>query len=282
MFGIICNDAVEFVGHSLFNNFRLALYNYFGKENFKDIKNPEDIINMSHLFIVDEHFSPHTTIWKNPILLKIINQQNTRVLIFNFEKIFNSAFPWNIEHQNALMQFKNYFQFVSDAQDAEILKVPIINKQYLSKSTIFNINKNIIKKDKVLFLGQSDGAQYANRRNVLEAFKLRNIEVDIVRSDRKLAYIEFLNKLNEYKFILNPLGTGLFINLRHFEALYCDSIPIQQITNDMISWNKEILENCISFITLEDMKEKMDNFKISETKTYLEDYFQSFNLNQYL
>ena len=41
-FGIICNDGIDTVGHSLFLNFRKALINHL-KVIFKDVKNHNDL-----------------------------------------------------------------------------------------------------------------------------------------------------------------------------------------------------------------------------------------------
>ena len=62
--GLICQDDINTVGHSLFNNFRKALINYF-PFNFKNILNSKDLEGVIILFSVDEHYIPHVPIWKN-------------------------------------------------------------------------------------------------------------------------------------------------------------------------------------------------------------------------
>jgi hypothetical protein len=282
MFGLLCHDDLDVVGHSLFNNFRLALYNHFGRQNFIDILDSDDLNHVSHFFIVDEHFTSHASFWKSEKVQKIVNGRNIRVIVFNFERIFDSYFPWNVDHQKTLGQFRNYYQFVSDVDDAKILNKSVINKQFLSRSTVFPVEPKKQKIDKVLFIGQLQGNQYENRRNVIDEFLKRGISLDVVASDRKLSYADFLGKVNDYKYILNPLGTGKFINLRHFEALYLGTIPIQQISADMVKMNQDICDRCITFMGYNGITEKINNFKYSSQPYYLEDYFKHIELDKYL
>jgi hypothetical protein len=281
-YGLICNDSIELVGHSLFNNFRLALYNLLEESNFIDIKSLNDLENITHLFIIDEHFAPNVNIWKNINFQSYINNKNIRVIVFNFEKIFNSSFPWNVDHQLNIQKFNNFFQLVSDVEDSKILKTNILNKQYLSKNTKFNILPKQDKIDKILFIGQLDGIQYKNRQDILNYLINNGLNIDIVKTNRKLSYFDFLCKINEYKYILNPLGTGKFINLRHFEALYFNTIPIQQVDEQMIPVNLNILNNCIYFTNLENFKNKISDFIFNNNKYFLEDYFKDINFLNYL
>jgi len=280
MLGLICNDKVEQVGHLLFNNFRLALYNYFGIDNFKDVNSVNDIKDVTHLFIVDEHFVPNVNIWKNDEFINTANNTNIIVIVFNFEKVYNSHFPWNVEHQDKLEQFINLYQIVSDTNDATMLNKPYVNRQRLSKSTKLSIpiiNWND-KYDKVLFIGQLGGAPYTNRENIIKAVinKNTNFEFEIVKSNRQYSYSDFLIKLNEYKYILNPLGTGSFINLRFYEAAYFNCKIIQQLTPDIIKWCPEIYNRCIP-ITNDDLQIDTSHSIIADN-IYLEDWFTEIEL----
>ena len=94
-------------------------------------------------------------------------------------------------------------------------------------------------------------------------------------TDRKFTYKEYLTKLASYKFILNPLGTGDFLNLRFYEALKVGSIPIQQITSDMQSMYRE-LDFCHTFIDADDLY--IPKIESKQLDYYLEDYFEEINL----
>jgi hypothetical protein len=278
MYGLLCVDDISVVGHSLFNNFRLALYNFFDKNNIKDVNNVTDLHNVTHLIIVDEHHIPCVDIWKNDIFINELNARNIKTVVFNFEKIFSSSFPWNADHQRKLETIRNLVQFVSDIDDATILNQPTINKQYLSRDTCLGVSE-IKKIDRILFIGQLN-EYYPTRRQLLDSASRSGLPVDIIITDRKLSYNEFLLKLNQYKFILNPLGTGKFLNLRFYEALKLSCIPIQQITPEMVSWYPELTQS-INFIDFSEITEDTLSRQVTRDEFYLEDYFSMIDLNQY-
>lgn len=280
MLGIICNDKI--VDISLFNNFRLALQNYFKNDSFKDVKTVEDLTEIDTLFIVDEHFGPNVEIWKNDNFINYLNEKNIRTVVFNFEKIFSSKFPWNVDHQNKIETIKNLYQVVSDVDDAKRMGKDFINKQLLSKDSKIKQHFKGKKKDRVLFLGQNDkiynpSYAYSRRFQLIEEIERKHNLIDIHITDRKLTYSEFLDKLSEYKFILNPLGTGDFLNVRFYEALEVGSIPLQQITESMKNKYKE-LDFSHTFFNASDFKIPEINFKKMEY--YLEDYFEEIKLKE--
>jgi len=276
MIGIISLDNISDVGHSLFNNFRLAIKNYL-QQPLIDVSSVIDLININTLIIIDEHYIPHKQIWQNDFFINTINEKNIKVIIFNFEKIYNSQFPWNIEIQNFVERIKNRVQYVSDIRDADILKVSYVNKQFLSKSThLADVVKD--KSDDILFIGQIN-EYYPTRNAVLHELQAVNNKVKIIKTDRKYSYTEFIDILNQAKFILNPLGTGEFINLRFYEALSLGCIVVQQYTDEMEKWYPELNQtNVLKFKTVDDFA----NINFYETapckELFLEDYFKEINL----
>ena len=275
--GIICNDDINIVGHSLFLNFRMALKNIV-KCEFTDIKNTTDLANIQTLIIVDEHYDPNVKIWKHQEFINELNTKNIKTIVFNFERIHSTSFPWNIDHQRFLEQIKNLVQFVSDVDDAKKMGKMVINKQYLSKDTVLEIDK-VEKIDKVVFIGQVNN-YYPTRRKVIDE-ATKKLNIDVIVTDRKLTYVEFLTKLNAYKYVFNPLGTGKFINLRFYEALKLGCIPIQEIREDMLNWYPELAE-CISFSSVDQISlDQLSNFQIDINNYYLEDYFNDIKLLEY-
>lgn len=275
MYGLICNDSIELVGHSLFLNFRYALYNLLDKKNFKDIYDTNDLNDVTHLFIVDEHFAPNVNIWKKQEIIDKANNSDIKVIVFNFEKIFNSAFPWNIDHQNYLQQFHNLTQLLSDIEDINILKTSFINKQLLSKDNIYIQRSNLTKiTDRVLFIGQIEGECYNRRRSTIHTVS-QYLQLDIVNTQRRLSYSEFLDTLSKYKFVLNPLGAGEFLNLRYYEIIKLGGIPIQQIVPNMKNHYTELNnEYSINFFDPKELKDlDIQNFTQNTQELFLEDYF---------
>ena len=82
--------------------------------------------------------------------------------------------------------------------------------------------------------------------------------------------------------MLNPLGTGKFINLRFYEALKLGCIPIQQVTSDMINWYGE-LTKCVYFTDTDNLSpDYINQFECIEMDYYLEDHFESINLKSFI
>lgn len=281
MFGLLCTDSLNIVGHSMFINYRLALYNLFNKENFKEVRSSSDLEEITHLFIVDEHFRYNLEIWGDEQFIKILNDKNIKVIIFNSEKIYIDAFPWNIKIQNMVGVIKNHVQFVCDIDEAKMFGTRVINKFFLSKSLIFNIPKEE-KEEKILFIGQMEGPQYEKRRELLESIKNIGLEIDIYNSQRKLQYIDILKLYNKYKYVLCPIGTGKWFSYRHYEVTRLGSIPIQQVTSDMIEWFYELQDTSIFFQDVKVIKNKINNFNVIDKEITLEDYFKIIKLEEYL
>ena len=276
MTGILCQDDINVVGHSLFKNYKLALSNYF-QSVLQPINSIEDLNNLDLLIIVDEHYTPHKQVWQNDEFINAINKLNIKVLIFNFEKIFNSQFPWNISIQHYVEKINRRLQIVSDVKDAKILNTSFINKQFLSRNTILEepIDNKI---DEILFVGQIN-EYYPTRREVLNGIQQINSKVRVIQSDRRYNYNEYLNLINQSKYILNPLGTGEFINLRFYEALNLGCTVIQQYTDEMEKWYPELNKySVLKFKTVDDFKNLNFNTVTTYEKKFLEDYFMEINL----
>ena len=275
MFGLICNDDIPLVSHCLFLNFRSALYNLLGKEKFKEVRAAQDIDGITHLFIVDEHFGPNVDVWRNDDLINAVNERNIRVIIFNFENIFLSLFPWNITHQRNVERFNNRVQILTDMDDINHIGSPFVNKQLLSKDTYVKTRDIKKRTDKILFAGQMNGDVYSSRRQVIDSVS-KVLELDVRCTDRRLTYDEFLDLISEYKYVLNPLGTGAFLNLRYYEIIKLGSIPIQQITQQMKKVYSELNENySINFETADDLRSiNKTDFIQKQDDLFLEDYLK--------
>ena len=102
MIGIVCTDDISIVGHNLFNNFRKAITSIFS--NIKDVRSCNDLAGIETLIIIDEHFYPNVEVWKKEDFLNVLNSNNIKTLIINFESIFNSPFNLAIDHQNFLQR----------------------------------------------------------------------------------------------------------------------------------------------------------------------------------
>ena len=280
--GIICFDNRK-VFISLMNNYRLALESYFGVKNLKNIQSIRDLENLDYIFIIDDHMTRE--IWMKRQFMDYVNNKKINVIVFNFEKIFNSQFKNNINFQMELEKFNNLYQFVSDIDDAEIMGKKLISKQLLSKHTKIKIDYKKNKLNRILFLGKNKqrlfnfkiiNPHYEARYRTLKCFKKNHKNFDML-INKNFSYSEYLNKLVNYKYILNPLGTGNFINIRFYEALELGCIPVQQITENMLNRYEE-LDYCLKFFSANGYK--VSNFKFKKLNYYLEDYFDDINLKK--
>jgi hypothetical protein len=279
MIGIVCTDDISIVGHNLFSNFRKAIISIFS--NIKDIRCSNDLADIETLIIIDEHFHHNVEIWKREEFLNVLNENNIKTLIINFESIFNSPFSLAIDHQNFIQRINRKYQLVADVRDAKILGNNIVTKQHLSKNTdIFQVSA---KKNAGIFLGQIND-YYPTRHSIVEEFKSINIIEPCVHvTDRKLTYTEFLSTLGSYKYVFNPLGIGQFINLRFYEALNLGCIVLQQYTNEMDNFYKELNHpSVIKFRTIEELVKKLEDQTVEYTPytETLEDYFNEINLKE--
>jgi len=281
MFGLLCTDNLNIVGHSMFINYRLALYNLFNRKNFKDVSSENDLEGITHLFIIDEHFRYNLDVWGKENFIKVLNDRNIRVIIFNSEKIYIKAFPWNVEIQEKVKSIKNYIQFVCDIDEARLFGMKYINKFFISKSLVFDVPK-VEKINRILFIGQIEGEQYRDRRALLEDIKGVGLQVDISNSQRKLPYKRILELYNNYKYVLCPIGTGKWFSYRHYEVTRLGSIPIQQVTEDMVEWFNELQDTSIFFMNVNDIESKISNLKSCGKEIILEDYFNTLRLREYL
>jgi hypothetical protein len=276
--GLLCVPEIEAVGHSLFNNYYKAFKNYFAAD-FVFVKSANDLNNICALIIVDEHYNANVAVWKNQEFINKLNEKNICTIVFNFEKIYNSSYAWNVDHQNTLLRINNLHQFISDIDDAAMHNRPYVNRQFLSKSTVLVPPVNN-KKEEILFIGQIH-PDYPTRGNVLRGLQEAGHNVKVIKSDRKYPYVEYLNILNEHKYILNPLGTGRFLNLRFYEALELGCTVIQQYTDDMLKWYPELSRtDVLKFKDVSDFV-NLNFISTPDKNTYLEDYFNEIDLKSF-
>ena len=277
---ILWTHKTENFDFSLYKNYKEALINY-SKKDFTLIDDIKDAGNVKNLVIIDEHFEPHRSQITDRKNIRMLNSMKTNVIIFNTEKIYSSHWKHNLTTQKKIKKIKFLTQILSDIDDISIQGSPFINKQLLTKNFQF---KNV-KKDKInvaLFYGQTKGSAYDSRRKVLDKIgKHLNVPVEIVDSNRSMKYEEYLNLISKYKFVINPLGAGFFLNIRFYETLFLNSIPIQQIIPEMENYYEELKINLsINFQKVQDLS----NFDLNEIyfkkfNSYLEDYFHENRLD---
>jgi len=279
---ILWTEKTEELNFSFFENYLNALTAYLNTNLIK-VNSIEQLSSIKILFVIDEHFRSHKEFLTSLETIKILNTNKTKVVIFNTEKIFNSHWNHNIDIYQSVLKINNLIYLLSDALDIKKIGTPLVNKQYLSKSTSIKNHISLNqKKNEILFFGQLDGSAYNNRRQILNKFlKLSPIPIEIKKSNRLLEYSEYLNLISSYKYILNPLGAGEFLNLRFFETLEVNSIPVQEYSKNMLEFNQELSKNVsINFQSIRNINlNKFEDVKSKSFSYYLEDYFHDNNFS---
>jgi hypothetical protein len=270
---------------TFFTNIISGLKNTFNDSDFFHIESLQQLISsdISCLFILHEHHNAE--IWADPNFINHLNSKNIRVIAFNYEKIFNSHFPWNEDIQNKFNTIHNKYQFIADIDDLHILKDATPCKQFISRDT--KLQEPIPweeKADKLLFLGCIYGEQYQNRSCIIEDIKKINlpIEFEAIVTNNTLSYNEFINKINSVKYILNPFGTGTFVNIRHYEARHLNTVVIQQVTDKLLHYYPELLHTCRTFKTVNEIPNLLNTPFTPSKEIFLEDYYQEINLKSFI
>lgn len=252
--GIICD--LSFNKHIGFKNYYYALKNIF--PNIKIINSFHDLQNIDTIFIGNEHFLYHKNIWNNHLFQKYCNSYDIKVIVFSTEKIYNSFFEHNEELQKSLENFDHLYQFVIDTDDSKRMNKDIFHS-FISKD-FYNIEKYDEKINKCAFMGSMKSYSYDERTKIINEIE-KNIE--IVFPKYCDTWQEYLKELSKYRFILCPLGNGKKLDLKFYETLLVNSIPIQQITEDMLEYYslEASFDDCIFFNHTEEISEKIKNCK---------------------
>lgn len=267
--GIICDTSYN--KHIGFINYYHALTNCFG--TIKIVHNISDLSNIKYLFIGNEHYSNHKNIWCNDEFIERCNSLEIKTIIFSAEKIFNSYFDHNILIQKQLEKFKFLYQYPCDIEDSKILNRPLLSS-CLSKH-YNHLSKSLSKQKDIIFIGNTECYSYVNRTNCLNVLlKLLPIKI-ISKID---SWLDYFTTISKHQFILCPLGNAKCFNLRFYESLTANSIPVQQITEEMLSHYKieSKFDDCIFFIEPEECVDKIKNFMHngSYNNMWLEDHIK--------
>ena len=270
--GIICALSESHFPSS----FYYSLKNIF--ESVKIVNMKQDLVGLDYLFIGADHYAPHIGIWRNIDFINTANNLGLKVCVFSTEKIFNDFFPWNWEIQKDLERFNNLYQRVLDVDDAILLNKKIarclisVNYKYLIKE--------YQKKDEICFIGSTYLPQYQKRKELLDSLQ-KKLKIDFYEPSPNRSWIEYLNLLGSYRFVLNLPSTNFngFCG-RFYETLIVKSIPLQHVYKNTLSLHPyESNRNDIVFYENEeeliDKIEKIDIIQ-SDYPVWMEDEIINF------
>jgi len=252
---------------------------YYHVHQFSDLEENK----IECLFILNDHHQHD--VFGTDQFINYLNDKNIRTIIFNYELINSPYFPWNLDIQRSVERIKNCYQLVADINDGLRLNKSLTTKQYLSKDTNLGVEPIPFeeKEDKITFIGNIYDQQYQSRGRLLQYILGMGIgmPVEVIKSGYKLPFSEYITKLNTSKYILNPFGTGTFINVRHYEALELKCRPIQQITRENLGFIKyypEIANKGLTFDSPDEIRDLLQKEYVPEDTIYLEDWLRNIEL----
>lgn len=267
--GIICD--LNFSKSICMTNYYHAINNIF--KNVKLVNCAEDLNNIEVLFIGNEHFQPHRSIWENDIFINECNKKKIKICIYTAENIYNDVYPNNPVMQKKLESFNNLYQRVIDPNDAIIL-----NKK-IARCLCSKYYKNIInipdkKLNKCIFIGN----MYNHRRILIDELQ-KKIDIDIIGSVN--SWIDYISILSQYKYVLSPNShTANCFHLKFYEALLVDSIPIHQIYDNTLDYYpiEAKYKDALYFKSGDEIPNLIENCKLEKSfnKPWLEDELTEF------
>lgn len=295
MIFVLYDDNKILSAHILFSSYFYSLQNIYGKDNVKKFTDINEVKENDKIAVIDDHYYDNAVIYMNPSFVSYCNNNNIRLVFFTTERM-SSPF-W--DHTNTINKqrlFNNVTHYYGDANDIKLFGSTFIVKQqysktfeYLKENTTLDFDK---KQDKIVFIGQVDWILnksvpwYARRKTILQyLINQNNMTIDIIQSDKNRTPEEYLKFLSAYKYVINPLGVGDFINIRFYDSLLVNSIPIQQYTDNMKLYYSELSTNKgLYFRTIPELQNIIENIhncnKPICNDIWLEDHMrEGLNLN---
>lgn len=273
--GIICDLNHQF--NIAISNYYVSLRNIFS--DVRLVRGIEDLDSIQILFIGNEHFPPHKSIWNNQNFIERVNHLGIEVIVWAGEQIYNPNYPQNLEIQRSIESFQNLRQVLIDVNDSKILHKPVIGTPFSKEFQ--SLKKNCKKKNRMIFIGSLALPWYQKRVDIISELK-KFIDFDVYENKFR-TYKEYIELLSEYRFVLNPHSMNLNgLTGRFYESLLVNSVPVQQIYDDTLDYytTESNYQDVIYFQEPEELIERIDNFEFDESfscpnfEEVLTDYFK--------
>ena len=267
--GIICdlnNDR-----HPLFKNYYYAVCNLY--DTVRLVNCVKDLEGLSLLFIGDDHYVPHKTVWQSEGFISYCNDNSVKVVVITDEKILDSFFPWNETMLYRLNEFKYLYHYAADIDDCRRLGLKLCRIS-LSRTIVNNIRADWTnKKDRMVFFGNVNHVSYQERSGVLTELK-KLMDFDVIFS-ADYTWEQYIETLAQYRFVFSPVGNHNGFCMRFYEILAVHSIPVQQVRQDTFEYYKEesLFDDCIYFQDVREIPQKIRDcaFLRSHSELWLED-----------
>jgi hypothetical protein len=260
--GIVCD--LTYHRSIALSTYYHALKNLYG--DLLLIQKPTDLNEVKVVFICNEHFIPHRSIWLQPWFLDICNRNKIKVIVISGETLKNNI-------QSYVEQFNDLHQYVWDVNDCIIMERKRINYgvSWHYKNIVDRTKK---KNNKCVFIGQMP-PHYKLRIALIEKIH-KYIDIDVITTGVGDNWEDYMNVLSQYRFVLSPIsGASNGIPLRFYESLLAGCIPIQQVMENTLSFYKHEanLVDAIYFQDVEELPDKLQScfLERATSELWLED-----------
>lgn len=259
---------------------KYVFYNYFPliSDHIADLRNSHVIAHHNFApFIIDNIKHGDTVFVKTDLLPEFFNSI--------FPKIKNKFFLINgssdNEIDNKYLNFVNddkiikWFGFNITIEHDKIFKIPIgfeenelLGGNQILLDKLFSIQMEFKDKTNKLLI-TNFGNTHSSRTNLNKLFNTNNDF--IVHYKERLPFEQFMQKINQYKFVLSPRGNGVDTH-RFWEILLMGSVPVVETSGLDSLYNKF---PCI-------IVESFDKINADLLNSYIHDNEKQKNIEQYL
>jgi hypothetical protein len=277
--GLICD--LLFTKHMQFRNYYYALSWIYG--SVKLVKSREDLPGLDILFVGDYFYGYHWSIvtdfniHQKPLpyiggedFVKRLDELDITLVLLCTEKLLGDThYTHAVPTYNILKKCKKFYHYAYDVDDVRLLGNKL-HRFAMSWHYMNWIRKDIVKKDRIIFIG----CMYKWRKEVIDFVKDR-FPLDVFQSTIT-SWEEYMELIAGYRFVLSPLGNANGLVTKFYEILLVHSIPIQQVKSDTLQYYdiEAGFKDCIYFESLDELPNKITQCTLqrSESEIWLENY----------
>lgn len=221
-------------------------------------------------------------LWDTHEKLDYWKKYTGKLAVWCFEKILSNVPEWRDKSLASLKQVYEFaaIVFSSDESDCRLLSLPWLPQW---PSNLFYINSHIQPtKSSICFMGQSGTVGYERRIDLLNKIHNSSVlstKVNMLSSDRKYSWMEYVALMLSYKYILAPFGNIDAFNTRTYEVLTSGRFLLQQV-NDSMRWHVNSIKhfpNVRFFSTIDELEEIVNQLDLIDLQ--IDDSHKQFNEN---
>lgn len=226
-------------------------YKWIFKYDWRDI---ETVVFLGHDFL--------WFLWDKERKIKHWKQLPVLKIVWCFEKVQCVVPEWrkiSLKWYENVGEFADHV-FVADEEDYRTLDGVKFLPQWASPRFKNDMSFDE-KRDQVVFSGQFGTVGYERRTELIQKIKADHdlgLHFVVSNNKRSLSWNDYILNLQQYKYVLNPIGNLISFNTRAYESVVAGNVLFQQV-DDRFQLHKELLiegKEVVYFSVFEDFKEK--------------------------